>query len=105
MALIKCKECGHEVSSKAATCPNCGIEIARKPVVGSAALAVSPSSQKIIGTLADTVLELRGEAISSTQVGSDASGLLVEWVYPEATYLMGRRVQDGIEAYRVIQIE
>lgn len=24
MALIKCKECGHEVSDKATTCPNCG---------------------------------------------------------------------------------
>ncbi len=27
MALIKCKECGHEVSTKAETCPNCGIQI------------------------------------------------------------------------------
>ena len=24
MALIKCNECGHEVSSRAKTCPNCG---------------------------------------------------------------------------------
>ena len=24
MALIKCKECGHEVSTEAKTCPNCG---------------------------------------------------------------------------------
>jgi hypothetical protein len=24
MALIKCKECGHEISKKAETCPNCG---------------------------------------------------------------------------------
>ncbi|MEE3385799.1 MAG: zinc ribbon domain-containing protein [Prevotella sp.] len=24
MALIKCKECGHEVSDKASSCPNCG---------------------------------------------------------------------------------
>ena len=23
MALIKCKECGHEISKKAETCPNC----------------------------------------------------------------------------------
>jgi len=27
MALIKCKECGHEVSDKASTCPNCGCPI------------------------------------------------------------------------------
>lgn len=25
MALIKCKECGKEISSKAKTCPNCGV--------------------------------------------------------------------------------
>ncbi|MBI9032427.1 hypothetical protein JEZ13_10585 [bacterium] len=24
MALVKCKECSHEVSSKAKKCPNCG---------------------------------------------------------------------------------
>lgn len=28
MALIKCPECGKEVSDKAAVCPNCGVEIA-----------------------------------------------------------------------------
>jgi len=28
MAIIKCPECGHQVSDKAATCPSCGIEIA-----------------------------------------------------------------------------
>ena len=27
MALIKCKECGHEVSDKASTCPKCGCPI------------------------------------------------------------------------------
>jgi len=30
MALIKCKECGHEISTKAKACPNCGYE--KKPV-------------------------------------------------------------------------
>ena len=27
MALIKCKECGHEVSDSTETCPNCGADI------------------------------------------------------------------------------
>lgn len=27
MALIKCNECGHEVSDKASACPNCGCPI------------------------------------------------------------------------------
>jgi hypothetical protein len=32
MALIKCKECGAEVSSKAETCPKCGAQVADKPM-------------------------------------------------------------------------
>lgn len=30
MAIIKCPECGHEVSDQAPVCPNCGVEIAGK---------------------------------------------------------------------------
>ncbi|RVS47000.1 zinc-ribbon domain-containing protein [Citrobacter freundii] len=30
MALIKCKECGEQVSDKAASCPKCGAPIAKK---------------------------------------------------------------------------
>lgn len=32
MALIKCKECGAEISSKADTCPKCGARVAAKPM-------------------------------------------------------------------------
>lgn len=32
MAIIKCPECGHQVSDKAPTCPSCGVEIAGKVV-------------------------------------------------------------------------
>ena len=34
MALIKCKECNHQISSQAETCPNCGYQI-RKEAFGS----------------------------------------------------------------------
>ena len=37
MALINCKECGHEVSKKAETCPNCGAPI-KKQTSGCATL-------------------------------------------------------------------
>ena len=33
MALIKCEECGHEVSSKAVSCPKCGARVASMPSV------------------------------------------------------------------------
>lgn len=32
MALIKCPECGNEISDKAAACPNCGYPIDGKPI-------------------------------------------------------------------------
>ena len=33
--LIHCPECNHEVSDKAATCPNCGIQIAGNPDINA----------------------------------------------------------------------
>ena len=30
MSMIKCPECGHQISDKAPVCPNCGVEIAGK---------------------------------------------------------------------------
>ena len=41
MALVKCPECGHEVSSDAQTCPNCG-----KPVDATAQNSYPESKQK-----------------------------------------------------------
>lgn len=32
MAMMKCKECGSEVSSVADTCPECGAKIAHYPI-------------------------------------------------------------------------
>lgn len=31
MALIKCPECGKQISNQAASCPNCGFPIANRP--------------------------------------------------------------------------
>lgn len=62
------------------------------------------TSSIVVGTTADTVLKIRGKGLPARQVGRDEHGLLVEWEYPDVTYLMGRRVQGGIEAYRVIKI-
>ncbi len=57
-----------------------------------------------IGTPADTVLARRGKALDVVQVGSDQYGLNVEWRYSDGAYVMGRREQNGITAYRVIAI-
>jgi hypothetical protein len=35
MALIKCKECGNEVSNSASTCPKCGAKVPKKTGIGT----------------------------------------------------------------------
>ena len=42
MALIKCSECGHEVSDKASTCPNCGCPIEKGFVCDECGAELSP---------------------------------------------------------------
>lgn len=51
MALIKCKECGHEISDEALTCPNCGkpqrdklpsVSLSRQMAVYSVSLFLPP---------------------------------------------------------------
>ena len=41
MALIHCPECGKEVSSESATCPNCGYTINKKQAQRQANLAAN----------------------------------------------------------------
>lgn len=36
MEIIKCKECGKELSSKAEICPNCGVRIKKKSLISKA---------------------------------------------------------------------
>lgn len=57
-----------------------------------------------IGTPADSVLAWLGRSIGTQQIGRDEQGLLVKWEYSDVIYTMGRRIRDGIEAYRVIKI-
>ena len=42
MAMIKCPECGKEVSDKAKTCPNCGCPIENISPSGTVQIKVSP---------------------------------------------------------------
>ena len=45
MALIKCPECGQEVSDKAPTCPHCGVQIAGKLVPPPVPFQPTPSAE------------------------------------------------------------
>lgn len=88
-----------EVRSTSLSAPSARVDY------GQGDSALSPSARAVVvGTSADRVLALRGKALSTIQTGRDSNGLLVEWEYADATYLMGRSLQDGVEMYRVIKI-
>ena len=50
MAIIKCPECGKEVSNKARSCPNCGAPIDKKtycPKCGSSDVSLISAASKV----------------------------------------------------------
>lgn len=46
MALIKCKECGHEVSDRASACPNCGCPIDNVGIIQEEIIDSEPKKKK-----------------------------------------------------------
>lgn len=46
MALIKCSECGREISEKAVACPGCGAPMQREVLRGPAIQGAAPGSSK-----------------------------------------------------------
>lgn len=59
--------------------------------------------RQFVGRSGEEVLVRLGEARSTSIVGRDANGLLVEWRYSRFTLLMARREQNGQETYRVVK--
>lgn len=101
MALIKCKECGAEVSSKAETCPKCGARVAAKPMgcgtfVGIAFLGVIIISifSSIFST--DQVSGTSDAEQSSTSTTSSQTVAMPEplpgsqWTYHQSNDDMGK---------------
>ena len=62
MALIKCKECGNEISSKAETCPMCGLRLKASPKANAGSGCIVGTA-KLIGGLIGGLIGL-GFAIS-----------------------------------------
>lgn len=60
MALIKCKECGHEVSDKASTCPNCGCPIEKELKCSECGTALS-SADRICPNCGNPIREQIGK--------------------------------------------
>jgi hypothetical protein len=92
VALIKCKECGNEVSSTAKTCPKCGARVAAKPMgcgtlIGVVVLAIIIVStfSSIFSPSADS--PARTKSSSSTVNGLAISSPTVpgsQWIYSQS---------------------
>ena len=54
MSLIKCKECGKEISNKAESCPNCGVKLPKKTSIVTWALLVSIAIYFVVNLLFPT---------------------------------------------------
>lgn len=51
MALITCRECGHQVSDQAAACPSCGAPVERvpSPILTPSSVSQNPSNAASVG--------------------------------------------------------
>lgn len=57
-----------------------------------------------IGMPADDVLKVWGQGLRTNVLGQDTQGLVVEWVYQDATLTMKRWQEGRITCYRVAKI-
>lgn len=70
MAMIKCKECGKEISSTSSVCPNCGIELKsfnKSKIVGIALIVLG-----IVSIIWGLSLNYSGISSSAKSYGGDA---------------------------------
>jgi hypothetical protein len=79
MALIKCEDCGHDVSERAPACPNCGAPIATAASQADVPDKVTVEGEDFIGTKAQlTALAVRAIQSLNYKVDSadESSGLV-----------------------------
>lgn len=67
MALIKCPECGREISDKARECPHCGVPIA----AGKTIPVRFWRERKFVGGMTTGTILIDGNAVGSAQSGTD----------------------------------
>lgn len=78
MALIKCPECGKEISDKAKSCPNCGAPVAKKFCQHCGEqidqeCVVCPKCGKQVGKLKDDKIIINNSSSASASAAASAS--------------------------------
>lgn len=102
MALIKCKECGTEVSSKAETCPKCGARVAAKPMGCGTLIGVIFLGGIIISAFSSIFSSSTGNGTSSPPTSSPSASIAQtaptpilpgsQWSYYQSDDSMGKGV-------------
>lgn len=98
--LINCKDCGHQVSKNAATCPNCGMKIKRTSVltwiaaifigllVISAVMSINsdntPSAEQAVPASASSEQETVEKSIEDDGSLSEPPAIASSWQYNES---------------------
>ncbi|MFU2207235.1 zinc ribbon domain-containing protein [Solidesulfovibrio sp. C21] len=70
MALVKCPECGHEISDKAEACPHCGYEVVQESWAIRKSICANVSWYVFVGEIlvgASILLWLSKESSGNTQ--------------------------------------
>lgn len=75
MALIKCKECGSEVSSAAETCPKCGARVAAKPMGCGTLIGIILLGGIIVSVFSSIFSSGTGGDTSSTTTSSQSEAI------------------------------
>ena len=108
MALIKCKECGNQVSSKAEACPNCGTTLKKKKIGCLSAIGAVFLIFIVFGII-DSISDVSSDNIVA---GSSSSTPKIEVVnFGWETGEFGNRVLKGTvrnnttKQYKYVQIE
>lgn len=89
MSLMKCSECGHDVSTKAVMCPNCGAPQEKQPARGRSDDPVipTPPSEKFVDFEARTAPEKKNVAGKQYSLGKLFGFFLFGWaIYTLFTY-------------------
>lgn len=101
MALIKCKECGEQVSTKAKTCPNCGAKVPKKTslftwfVLAMIILVVYAVNQTPSNYSATSTKKTASPSTKAQQ----ASTPVISWSYHQSKDEMSGKVTGYITSY------
>lgn len=104
MAMIKCRECGREISSEATTCPNCGCPVSNETIEQGVVITETPLPKKT-GKKKISVLAIVGILLVVICVGFFANSkdnLYEKCAYETAAALKGiLKNPDSLSVYDV----